>query len=142
MTPNGILQILIYFAVILLLTIPLGSYMARVFQGERTLLTPVLQPIERLFYKLFGVKENEDMKWTTYAVAMLLFSLAGLLVTFVMLRLQHLLPWNPQAFGQKQMTPDLAFNTAVSFTTNTNWQNYSPEVDGQLLLQYGRAGHP
>ena len=128
MTPNGILQILLFFAVILLLTKPLGTYMAHVFEGENTWLTPVFRPIERLLYKLFGVKEDEDMKWTTYAIAMLMFSVIGLLLTFVLLRIQQMLPFNPQGFGQKQMTPDLAFNTAVSFTTNTNWQNYSPEV--------------
>src|SRR5260221_1376055 len=117
MTPNGILQILLYFVVILLLTRPLGTYMARVFEGERTLFTPVLQPVERLFYKLFGVKEDQDMKWTTYAFAMLMFSIVRLLFTYMLLRLQHLLPFNPQHYDTKQMTPDLAFNTASSFTT-------------------------
>src|SRR5579862_919487 len=88
MTPNGILQILLYFAVILLLTRPLGTYMARVFTGERTFLSPVIRPIEVLFYKLFGVKEDEDMKWTTYAFAMLMFSVVGALLTYALLRLQ------------------------------------------------------
>jgi|SRR5579872_2626883 len=128
MTLNGILQIALYFGVILLLTKPLGAYMARVFQGERTLLSPVLQPVERLFYNLFGVREDEDMKWTAYAFAMLMFSVVGIVLTYGLLRLQQLLPLNPQHLGQKQMTPDLAFNTANSFATNTNWQNYSPEV--------------
>src|SRR5882724_5082988 len=128
MTPNGILQILLYFLVVLLLTRPLGAYMARVFEGERTLLTPVFQPIERLFYKLFGVNEDEDMKWTTYAFAMLMFSVVGAVLTYVLLRLQGHLPFNPQHYDTKQMTADLAFNTSNSFTTNTNWQNYSPEV--------------
>jgi K+-transporting ATPase ATPase A chain len=102
--------------------------MARVFQGERTFLTPILQPMERLFYRLFGVKEDEDMKWTTYAFAMLMFSVVGLLLSYAILRLQQFLPFNPQHYDTKQMTPDLAFNTSASFTTNTNWQNYSPEV--------------
>src|SRR5947209_2917960 len=109
MTPNGILQILLFFVVILLLTKPLGLYMARVFEGERTLLTPVFQPVERLFYRLFGVKEDEDMKWTTYAFALLMFSIVGMALSYVLLRIQHLLPWNPQGYGPKQMTPDLAF---------------------------------
>src|SRR5471030_1347001 len=128
MTPNGILQILLYFLVILLLTKPLGTYMARVFGGERTLLTPVLQPVERLFYKLFGVKEDQDMKWTTYAFAMLMFSIVGVLLTYVMLRFQGRLPFNPKGFSGSDMTPDLAFNTANSFATNTNWQSYVPET--------------
>jgi K+-transporting ATPase ATPase A chain len=128
MTTNGVLQILLFFALVLLATKPLGAYMARVFSGERTLLSPVFQPVERLFYKLFGVKEEEDMRWTTYAFAMLMFSLVGLGLTYALLRLQHLLPLNPQGFGTKQMPADLAFNTSASFTTNTNWQNYVPET--------------
>jgi len=118
----------LFFGVILLLTKPLGAYMARVFQGERTFLTPVLRPIERLFYKLFGVKEDEDMKWTTYTFAMLMFSVVGGLLTYALLRLQGYLPFNPQHFTGKEMTADLSFNTAMSFTTNTNWQNYVPEA--------------
>lgn len=128
MTSNGILQLALFFGVILLLTKPLGTYMARVFQGERTFLTPVLRPIERLFYKLFGVKEDEDMKWTTYTFAMLMFSVVGGLFTYALLRLQGYLPFNPQHFTGKEMTADLSFNTAMSFTTNTNWQNYVPEA--------------
>ncbi len=128
MTSNGILQLALFFGVILLLTKPLGAYMARVFQGERTLLTPVLRPVERLFYKLFGVNEDEDMKWTTYAFALLMFSLVGALLTYALLRLQGHLPFNPKGFSGKEMTADLAFNTAMSFTTNTNWQNYVPEA--------------
>jgi K+-transporting ATPase ATPase A chain len=128
MTPNGILQILLFFAVILLCTKPLGSYMARVFTGEKTLLDPVLKPIERLFYRLFGVKEDEDMKWTTYSLAMLMFTVVGALLTYALLRGQGHLPLNPKGFGNKDMTPDLTFNTAVSFITNTNWQNYTPEL--------------
>ncbi len=128
MTSNGILQMALFFGVLLLLTKPLGAYMARVFQGERTFLTPVLRPVERLFYKLFGVNEDEDMRWTTYAFAMLMFSVVGALLTYALLRLQGYLPFNPKRFTGKEMTADLAFNTAMSFTTNTNWQNYVPEA--------------
>src|SRR5262249_55468723 len=83
---------------------------------------------ERLLYKIFGVKEDEDMQWTTYAFAMLLFSVVGLILSYAILRLQQFLPLNPQHYDTRQMPPDLAFNTSASFTTNTNWQNYSPEV--------------
>ncbi|MCW3099238.1 MAG: K+-transporting ATPase, KdpA, partial [Chthonomonadaceae bacterium] len=128
MTTNGIVQILIYIVALLLVTKPMGAYMARVFEGERTLLTPVVGPIERLFYKLFGVDEKQDMKWTTYTLAMLMFSVVGMLFTYALLRLQGFLPFNPQHFSGKEMTPDLTFNTAASFTTNTNWQSYVPET--------------
>ncbi len=127
MTPNGILQIVLFCVLILLLTKPLGTYMARVFQGERTWLDPVFKPVERLCYKLIGTKEDEDMKWTTYAFALLMFSVVGALFTYALLRLQGHLPFNPKGFSGKEMTPDLSFNTANSFTTNTNWQNYTPE---------------
>ena len=128
MTLAGILQILLFFGILVLLTKPLGTYMARVFGGERTLLSPVIRPLESRFYKMFGVREDEDMPWTTYAVAMLLFSVVGGLLTYVLLRMQGILPFNPQHFTGQQMTPDLAFNTAMSFATNTNWQNYVPEA--------------
>ena len=128
MTTNGIVQILIYIVALLLVTKPMGAYMARVFEGERTLLTPVLGPIERIFYKLFGVDEKQDMKWTTYTLAMLMFSIVGMFFTYALLRLQGLLPFNPQHFSGKDMTADLSFNTAASFTTNTNWQSYVPET--------------
>jgi K+-transporting ATPase ATPase A chain len=128
MTPIGIFQMLLFFGLIVLVTKPMGAYMARVFNGERTFLQPVLGPIERLFYQLFGVKEDEDMRWTTYAYALLMFSVVGGLLTYALLRLQGHLPFNPKGFGGKDMTPDLAFNTAWSFVTNTNWQNYSPET--------------
>jgi potassium-transporting ATPase potassium-binding subunit len=128
MTANGILQLLLFFGLIVLLTKPMGGYMARVFQGERTLLSPVLRPAERLIYRLLGVREDEEMKWTTYAFALLMFSLVGGLFTYALLRLQGHLPFNPQHFSGKEMPPDLAFNTSVSFTTNTNWQSYVPEA--------------
>ncbi len=127
MTFNGILQILLFFGVLLLMVKPLGAFMAAVFTGGRTFLTPVFAPLERGLYRLFGVREDEDMKWPTYAFALLAFSLVGALLTYALLRLQGALPFNPQHFSGKEMTPDLAFNTAISFTTNTNWQSYTPE---------------
>ncbi len=128
MTGYGVLQILAFFGLVLLLTKPMGAYMARVFNGERTRLHPLLRPVERAFYRLARVREEEDMRWTTYAFAMLAFSVVGGLLTYALLRLQAYLPLNPQHFSGKEMTPDLSFNTALSFVTNTNWQNYSPET--------------
>jgi K+-transporting ATPase ATPase A chain len=128
MTPLAIIQIVLFFGVLLLVAKPLGSHMACVFEGEKTFLHRGLGWLERGTYRVLGVDPNQNMKWTTYSVAMLAFSAATLVFSYVALRLQGLLPLNPQHFGAKQMTPDLAFNTAVSFTTNTNWQSYSPEV--------------
>jgi K+-transporting ATPase ATPase A chain len=128
MTANGVLQLLLFFGLVLLLTKPMGAHMARVFQGERNLLSPVLRPVERFFYRLLGVKEDEEMKWTTYASALLMFSVVGGVLSYALLRLQGRLPFNPQHFSGKEMTSDLAFNTSMSFTTNTNWQNYVPEA--------------
>lgn len=128
MTAIGIVQLVLYFGILVLITQPLGAYIARVFQGEKTFLHRGFGWLERGTYRLLGVDPEKDMKWTTYSVAMLMFSLVSLLFTYAALRLQGALPLNPQHFGAKQMTPDLAFNTAVSFTSNTNWQSYSPEV--------------
>jgi potassium-transporting ATPase potassium-binding subunit len=128
MTTIGVAQLIIFFALVLLLTKPMGSYMARVFNSERTLLSPILRPVERVLYRLFRVNEQEDMRWTTYSFAMLAFSVVGGLFTYALLRLQGHLPLNPQGFSGREMTPALSFNTAVSFMTNTNWQNYSPET--------------
>jgi potassium-transporting ATPase potassium-binding subunit len=128
MTFQAILLLVVYFGILLLLTKPLGAYMARVFEGERTFLHGALGWLERGTYRALGVDPKEDMKWTTYSVAMLLFSLATLIFTYVVLRLQGVLPLNPQHLGAQQMPEHLAFNTAVSFTTNTNWQSYSPEL--------------
>ena len=128
MNANGTLQILVYFLIILAITAPMGVYMAKVFANERTFMSRILGWLERGTYKLLGIDPEQDMKWTTYCVAMLVFSGVGMLVTYVLLRLQGVLPLNPQHFGTKQMPADLAFNTSASFTTNTNWQNYSPEV--------------
>jgi K+-transporting ATPase ATPase A chain len=128
MTGNGLAQIIVFFVLILVFTKPLGDYMARVFNGERTLLHSILRPVERLFYAIFRVNEQEDMRWTTYSFAMLAFGLVGGLLTYLLLRCQGILPLNPQHVTGRDMTPDLSFNTAVSFITNTNWQSYSPET--------------
>jgi K+-transporting ATPase ATPase A chain len=128
MTLSAILQITLYFALLLLLTKPLGAYMARVFTGQSTFLERALGPIERGTYRLLGVDPEQDMHWSTYCRALLVFSLTSLLFSYAALRLQGFLPLNPQHLGAEQMPPDLAFNTAVSFTTNTNWQSYAPEA--------------
>ncbi len=142
MTTIGWAQILVYSLLLLAVTKPLGSYMARVFAGERTFLSPVLGPVERLLYRLFGVDEQEEMRWTTYALAMLAFSLVAMLFTYALLRLLGLLPFNPMGFSTGSapsfataMTPDLAFNTSASFTTNTNWQAYGGEGTISYLSQ-------
>jgi potassium-transporting ATPase potassium-binding subunit len=128
---GDILQFVIYGALLLVLAYPLGIYMARVFSGERTWLTPVLAPAERLLYRGCGVGATPaGQHWTAYAKAVLIFNLLGLLLLYAILRLQGLLPWNPQGLGP--MSPDLAFNTAVSFITNTNWQSYG----GEATLSY------
>jgi potassium-transporting ATPase potassium-binding subunit len=140
MTFNGWLQITVYLLAILAVTKPLGSFMTRVFAGERTWLDPVLRPVERLIYRLTGVDEKHDMRWTEYAVALLLFSVVSMIVLYLMQRLQAALPFNPQALGA--VAPDLAFNTAASFTTNTNWQSYVPETTMSYLTQMaGLAYH-
>jgi len=128
MTPLAVVQIVAFFVLLLLLTRPVGAHMARVFEGGRTFLHPVLGGLERGTYRLLGVDPKQDMTWTRYSVAMLMFSLVSMLFTYAVLRLQGVLPLNPQHFGAQQMPPDLAFNTAMSFTTNTNWQACSPEV--------------
>ncbi|UQA55588.1 potassium-transporting ATPase subunit KdpA [Polyangium aurulentum] len=133
MTPNGFLQIALFMGVLLGLSWPLGAYMARVYQGERTLLGRILGPLERLLYRAAGVKADEEMDWKRYALAMLLFNAAGALLTYAILRLQHVLPANPQ--GMAPLSPDLAFNTAASFVTNTNWQAYGGETTLSYLAQ-------
>jgi len=133
MTANGWIQFAI-FSVILLLTVkPMGVYMARVFEGERTLLSPALRPIERLVYRLCGVNAEAEMNWRQYAYAMLGFSGVTLVLTYVVQRLQAVLPWNPQHLAA--VGPDLAWNTAASFTTNTNWQFYVPETVMSYLTE-------
>jgi potassium-transporting ATPase potassium-binding subunit len=133
MTANGWLQIALFCVLIIALTRPLGGYMTRVFNGERTLLRPVLHPVERAIYWLCGVDEKAEQHWLTYAVAMLLFSVAGFLSLYALQRLQGLLPFNPQ--GQGAVEESLAFNTSVSFVTNTNWQNYGGETTMSYLVQ-------
>jgi potassium-transporting ATPase potassium-binding subunit len=133
MTLNGWLQILFLLALVLAVTKPMGVFMARVFNRERTFLDPVLRPVERLIYKLTGVDEAREMRWTEYAIAMLLFSVVSMLVLYLMQRVQGFLPLNPQ--GLAGIEPSSAFNTAASFTTNTNWQSYVPEVTMSYLTQ-------
>ncbi|RUU11505.1 potassium-transporting ATPase subunit KdpA [Mesorhizobium sp. USDA-HM6] len=133
MTINGWIQILVYCGTLLLLVKPLGGYMHRVFSGNRTLLSPVLVPIERGLYRLAGTSEKEEQHWAVYATGMLLFNLAGLLVLYALQRLQGVLPYNPA--GMTAVDPQLAFNTAASFTTNTNWQNYGGESTMSYLVQ-------
>src|ERR1700756_126758 len=120
MTSNGWIQIFVFLAVILALTKPLGVFMARVFSRERTFLDPVMRPVERLIYRLTGVNEEREMRWTEYSIAMLLFSAVSMLVLYLLERAQQWLPFNPQKIAA--VPQDLAFNTAASFTTNTNWQ--------------------
>ena len=133
MTANGLLQIAIYFLVILALTKPLGAYMAKVFAGERTFLHRLLRPLEAAVYKLCGIDENGEQHWTRYAGGVLVFSLVSLLFTYLLLRIQQWLPLNPQGLGN--VGTGLAFNTAASFTTNTNWQSYTPETTMSYLSQ-------
>ncbi len=140
MTLNGWLQIGLFITFILLLAKPMGSYMTLVFERRKTFLDPVLVPCERLLYRLTGVQADEEMRWTEYAVAMLIFSAASLLLTYGVERLQGVLPWNPQHLAGVE--PALALNTAISFTTNTNWQAYVPESTMSYLTQMlGLATH-
>ncbi|MGC2154298.1 MAG: potassium-transporting ATPase subunit KdpA [Terriglobales bacterium] len=140
MTANGWLQIVLFLAVILAITKPLGSFMAKVFSGERTFLDPVLHPVEHLLYRVTGVDETHEMRWTEYAFTMLLFSGVSMLLLYLIERLQYFLPWNPRQFSA--VLPVLAFNTAASFTTNTNWQNYSGESTMSYFTQMaGLAYH-
>src|SRR5215467_5930330 len=135
MTSIGILQILLFFGLILALTKPIGLFMARVFSGERTFLHPLLRPIEVVTYRLCGVREDQEQRWTQYAASLLAFSFASLLFVYFFQRLQGWLPLNPQHFGAGQVPPDVSFNTAVSFMTNTNWQAYSGESTMSYLVQ-------
>jgi K+-transporting ATPase ATPase A chain len=140
MTLNGWLQIAFFLLAIFLVAPPLGSFMSKVFARQRTWLDPLLRPVERLVYRATGVDETHEMRWTEYAVALLLFSVVSMLVLYLMERMQQLLPFNPQGFGP--VAPDLAFNTAASFTTNTNWQAYSGESTMSYFTQMaGLAYH-
>src|SRR5215469_3058406 len=140
MTANGLFQITLFFLVLLALAKPLGSFITKVMNGERTFLHPMLRPLEVAIYKLCGIDETAEQHWTRYAAGILLFSVATLLVTYVIQRVQQWLPWNPAGLGPA--SPDLAFNTAMSFTTNTNWQSYTPETTVSYLTQMvGLATH-
>lgn len=140
MSLNGWLQIGFFIAVVLLLAKPMGSYLTSVYSRRRTFLDPVLAPCERLLYKLCGIDPEVEMRWTQYASSMLIFSAATLILTYVIERAQHLLPFNPQHLANVE--PALALNTAISFTTNTNWQSYTPETTMSYLTQMlGLATH-
>ena len=140
MSLNGWLQIFVFIAAVLLLAKPMGSYLTRVFEGRRTFLDPLLRPCERLLYRVSGIQAEHEMPWTEYIVAMLVFSAATLLLTYLVERLQHVLPLNPQHMSAVE--PILALNTAISFTTNTNWQSYTPESTMSYLTQMlGLATH-
>ena len=141
MTINGWFQIAIFLGLILAVTKPMGVFLARVFNRERTFMDPVLRPVERLLYRLTGVDEDHEMKWTEYAFAMLLFSVVSMLLLYLIQRVQFYLPWNPQKFTAVSPA-HLAFNTAASFTTNTNWQSYSGESTMSYFTQMaGLAYH-
>src|SRR3977135_2246044 len=131
MQASGWLQFALYFASLVLITKPMGLYLLQVLDANgRTWLDPLLRPLERVTYRLMGVDAHKEHDWKQYALAMLLFSLVGCLFTYAILRLQHFLPLNPQGF--RALSLDLAFNTATSFTTNTNWQSYV----GEAVMSY------
>jgi K+-transporting ATPase ATPase A chain len=132
MTSVGWLQIVVFLGLILACAKPLGSYMARVFEGQRTFMHPLFRWLEVLTYKISGVREDVEQRWTRYTAALLSFSIFGFLITYLLQRIQGMLPFNPRHFGASQVSPDLAFNTATSFVTNTNWQAYG----GESTLSY------
>ncbi len=135
MTSSGVLQILLFFALILVCVKPLGAFMANVFDGRRTFLHPVLRWLEVLTYKVAGVQEDVEQRWTQYTASLLAFSIFGFLLVYLLQRVQAYLPFNPQNFGTPNVPPDLAFNTATSFLTNTNWQAYSGESTLSYFVQ-------
>src|SRR5438105_11279213 len=135
MTANGVLQIAIYCLIILAATKPMGIFMAALFEGKRTFLHPMLRRLETTVYKLVGVNETTEQRWTQYTAALLAFSISSFLFVYALQWLQGVLPLNPQRFGASLVSPDLAFNTAVSFVTNTNWQAYSGESTLSYLVQ-------
>ncbi len=132
---NAIVQVGLFFIIVALVSVPLGLYMARVFSDERTFLDPVLRPLEKVIYRICGIRPATEMTWFEYAISMLLFSMVGMLLLYAIERLQQILPFNPQ--GMAAVPPDLAFNTAASFTTNTNWQAYGGESTMSYLTQMG-----
>lgn len=127
------IQFPLYIGVLLILVKPLGGYMARVYQGERTFLSPAIAPVERAVLRLAGVKSDDEMTWKTYAISVLLFNLVGFFFLYLLLRFQQVLPLNPQTL--MSVSPQLAFNTAVSFVSNTNWQSYGGETTMSYLSQ-------
>src|SRR4249920_3627698 len=133
MTINGWIQIAVFCAIVIALVKPLGWYMTQVFNGESTFLTPVLRPVETALYRVGAVDEKREQHWLTYTIAMLLFHVGGFIILYALMRLQGVLPFNPA--GQSAVAPDLTFNTAVSFITNTNWQNYGGESTLSYLVQ-------
>ncbi len=133
MTLSIALQLGLYLLILLLLVKPLGAHMARVYQGERTFLTPALNPVERFIYRLARIRPDEEMDWKAYALAMLLFNLAGFILLYLLQRLQSVLPLNPERLAS--VPPDLAFNASASFVTNTNWQSYSGETTMSYLTK-------
>ncbi len=135
MTAVGVFQIALYLCLILACVKPLGSYMANVFEGRRTFMHPLLRWLEVLTYRIIGVREDVEQRWTHYTASLLSFSIFGFAIVYVLQRLQGFLPFNPQHFGAGQVTPDLAFNTAVSFITNTNWQAYTGEATLSYFVQ-------
>jgi K+-transporting ATPase ATPase A chain len=139
-TFNGVAQIVVYFVLLLLITKPVGLYLTAVFEGHKTWLSPVFRPVERVLYRISGVDENSEQHWTVYTVAMLIFTTVTIVLLYLIERLQAFLPLNPQ--GMSNVDPLLAWNTAVSFSTNTNWQNYSGETTMSYLTQMmGLAFH-
>ena len=142
MTSIGVLNVVVYFLVILAVTKPMGVFLTKLFEGERTFLYPLLRPLEKLTYRLCGVREEAEQRWTQYAASLIAFSLVSFLFAYLIQRLQRFLPLNPMHFGSGKapsgataMTPDLAFNTATSFVTNTNWQNYGGETTLSYFVQ-------
>src|SRR6202021_1109417 len=133
MTANGWFQIVVFFGIVFACAKPLGIYMARVFERQKTFADKIFRPVEKLIYRLTGIDETHEMRWTEYAASVPIFSLVSLLITYAIERLQYLLPLNPQHLAG--VAPDLALNTAASFTTNTNWQSYVPETTMSYLTQ-------
>ena len=137
MASIGILQIALFFGLVFLFTKPLGAYMAQVFEGRRTLLHPALRWLEVLTYRVSGVRENTEQRWTQYTASLLSFSIFGFLLVYLIQRLQGFLPFNPQHMTAGNVSPDLAFSTAASFVSNTNWQSYGGESTLSYFVQMG-----
>jgi potassium-transporting ATPase potassium-binding subunit len=135
MTTNGWLQITLFFSVILALTKPVGLFIEAAMEGKQTFLSPVLRWLEVSIYRLSGVTEHEEQRWTVYAGSVLAFSAVSALLLYGVQRLQGILPLNPMHLTAKAISPDLAFNNAISFTTNTNWQSYVPEITVSYFVQ-------